>query len=91
MVLADVVERAEALVQVLHQLLGGHLLAQGREALEIGEEHGDVIDLHGVRLALRLQLFGHFFRQDVQQEFLRAVLLHLQYGFCASRIPQSAP
>jgi hypothetical protein len=53
----------------------GLIFAHGGEALEVGEEHGDLVDVHGLGLALRLQFFRDFFRQDVQQQFLAACLL----------------
>ncbi len=64
------VKSAEAFVEVLHQLLGTQLFAHRGEAFEVREEHRDVRDEPGLGLALLLQFFRYFLRQDVQQQLI---------------------
>ncbi len=68
----DVVESTEALVDVAHEFFRCELFAHGGEALEVGEQDGDLIDVYRLCGAFLFQFFRHFLGQDVQEQFITA-------------------
>jgi len=75
----DLVEGLEAGVEFGQQFRRPHLGAHGGESLEIGEQHGDLVEVLGLGGAVALQFFGHLLRQDVQQQLLGSVPLLAQF------------
>lgn len=62
----DAVKGLEAPIDLLDQVLGGKLFAEGGEIPEIRKEDAHVKDLLGLRFAVFLQFLCHVLGQDVQ-------------------------
>ncbi len=73
MLLHDVVEGLEAMVDLRHERLRRHGLGHLREVLEVGEEHGDLIEELGFSGSFRLQLVGGFLGEDVEEQFIASL------------------
>ena len=73
-----VVKASVELVQHGNHLHGRAARAHGREAHDVGEQHGDAVKLLGRHRVALPQLLGHGAREDGEQEVHRPLLLLLQ-------------
>lgn len=71
----EAVEGGEQLVERPHQLVGMDLLAGLREADQVGEHHGHVVELVGYHFLALLETVGDRGRKNVEEERLGSVLL----------------
>jgi len=88
---ADGIEQAETSIDLAHQSLCVHLLAQSCEVGEIGEEDGYALHLASLGAAMLLEFLGDGSRKDVVQEAIAPFLLHADQVAGPAHEAQSVP